>query len=125
MKKKSLIIFGSILFLTVALLVFLFRVPEETAPLAAENVNVVEIKNSAFNPVIISIKKGTRVTWKNMDSISHQIISDPHPGHTDLERLYSETLNFEQIYSYTFDKEGVFGYHSEQNPDIIGKVIVK
>ncbi len=125
MKKSILIIMGVIIVIAVIVIAFVFQVPVDSGPVASEGVNEIAIKNSTFSPAIINIKKGTKVTWTNLDSVSHQIKSDPHPGHTDLPRLSSDALNYNQSYSYTFDKAGGFGYHCEIHPNMDGWVIVK
>lgn len=125
MKKSILIILGVIIVIAVAVVVFVFQVPAGGGPVASENVNEITIQDLAFSPAIINIKKGTKVTWTNLDSVSHQIKSDPHPGHTDLPRLSSDPLNYSQAYSYTFDKAGKFGYHCEIHPNMQGWVIVE
>lgn len=123
--KKNILIASVIVIAVIIVAVLLFWIPSETIPVATEGVGEVIIKDSVFNPAIINISKGTKVTWKNMDSAVHQIVSDPHPGHTDLPGLSSKALSYGESYSYTFDKEGVFGYHCDQNPAMEAHVIVK
>jgi len=85
----------------------------------------VKIKNFAFDPADIRIKKGTTVTWINEDSDPHKIASNPHPVHTDLPELVSGTLSSGQSYSFTFTKTGTFGYHCHIHPSMTGRIIVE
>ncbi len=72
-----------------------------------------------------TIAVGDTVTWTNQDSRDHQIASDPHPAHTDLPGLVSETLGKDKAYSFTFTKAGNYGYHDHLNSSIKGVITVK
>ncbi|MFH0711414.1 MAG: plastocyanin/azurin family copper-binding protein [Candidatus Aenigmatarchaeota archaeon] len=87
--------------------------------------STVKIKNFAFTPNILVIKKGMTVTWSNEDSTPHQIASDPHPTHTDLPELVSGILSNGQNYSFTFTKTGTFGYHCHLHPSMKGTIVVQ
>lgn len=95
------------------------------SPTNAVQTNNVAIENFAFVPQVIKIKKGTTVTWTNKDSAVHKIASDPHPAHTDLPGLVSQTFGQNQIYSFTFDNTGTFGYHCHLHPYMKGQVVVE
>ena len=117
---------GVVFMIAVMLIAFvLFLTPSAAVPLATEGVNEIIIKDQVFSPMIVNIDKGTKVTWTNLDSVPHQIKSDPHPGHTDLSSLSSDPLNYNQTYSYTFAREGVFEYHCEVHPEMNGTIVVK
>jgi plastocyanin len=92
-------------------------------PLPPEH--VVNIKDFAFSPQTITIKKGSSVTWVNQDSTSHIVASNPHPAHTDLPGLVSSQLSQGQTYTFTFTKTGTFGYHCHLHPTMTGTVIVE
>ena len=74
-----------------------------TAPVAT---NTVSIKNMAFNPAAIKIKKGTTVTWTNQDSIPHTVVETD--GSTGPNSAY---LSNGQTYTFTFNETGTFHYH--------------
>jgi plastocyanin len=101
---------------------------EKEVPLPASSnvVNTqVDVSTDGFSPATITIKKGTTVTWTNIDDdVTHQIASDPHPTHTSLPGLFSPILDTEQKYSYTFDKTGTFTYHDESSLLSSGTVYV-
>ncbi len=64
----------------------------------------VSIKNMAYNPSSLTVKKGTKVTWTNDDVIPHTVTgSTGGPSNSDLEPGKS--------YSFTFDTVGTFNYH--------------
>jgi plastocyanin len=79
----------------------------------------VGIKNFLFNPVTLTVKTGTKVTWVNDDVVSHTVTSDS--GNV----LNSGTLSPGQSYSFTFTSEGTFNYYCTLHPMMKGKIIVK
>ena len=95
---------------------------QSQSPVATD---IIIIKNFAFDPSTVTVKVGTTVTWKNEDSVMHNIASDPHPTHTDLPELDSKELASGESYSFTFNKTGTFGYHCHLHPNMKGKVMVE
>lgn len=88
--------------------------PQPTVPAGV----AVEIKGFAFNPLTVSISKGTTVTWTNSDSAPHTVTSVS--GAFDSGRL-----NQGSTFSYTFNQAGTFEYECTIHPSIVhGKVIV-
>ena len=86
----------------------------------------VEITKDGFSPETIQVQKGTQVTWTNKDSSPHQVASDPHPTHTNLKGLVSDSLTQGDSFSFIFEKEGTFTYHDHLNPlKFKGTVIVR
>lgn len=85
--------------------------------------NTVYIIDGSFNPSVLDVAAGTKVTWVNKDSVKRVVASDPHPAHTDLPGLVSEELESGESYSFTFTTAGDWTYHDHLNP--IKKGIVK
>ena len=86
----------------------------------------VSISKVEVLPATVRIKKGGSISWTNKDSAVHRIVSDPHPAHTSLPQLDSESLGENDSYNFTFEKTGTFLYHDENNPlTIKGTVIVE
>jgi plastocyanin len=95
----------------------------KTTPVLVANVSVTK---DGFVPATIQIKKGSQVAWTNNDSSPHQVITDPHPTHTNLKSLDSSSLGQGESFTFTFEKTGTFTYHDEMNPlNLKGTVIVK
>lgn len=94
----------------------------QTNPSAATNnsvkADVVEIKDFAYQPSDITVKKGTTVTWTNRDNTAHTVTADNGNGPD------SELLSKGQSYSYTFNEAGVFSYFCKPHPSMRGKVTV-
>lgn len=68
------------------------------APAAAET--LVTVEHTKFTPSTLTIKKGTTVTWKNLNSMNHPVA---------VEGLFdSGFLGLDQKYSYTFNNAGTF-----------------
>ena len=81
--------------------------------------DTVEIKDFAFTPASIRVKKGTTVTWTNKDSAPHTVTGvDSNKGPE------SGTLNKNETYSFTFEEVGTFGYICDFHPSMKGEVTV-
>lgn len=80
----------------------------------------VEIKDFAFQPKAIRIKKGTTVTWTNSDSAKHDIT--PHTPSDDFKA--SELLEKGESFKFTFNKTGVYTYFCSPHPYMKGSVEV-
>ncbi|HUP26269.1 MAG TPA: cupredoxin family copper-binding protein [Candidatus Limnocylindrales bacterium] len=78
-------------------------------PIATDKVT---IKNFAFVPAKITVKKGTKVTWINDDSAHHDVT--PDQASTDF--VASKLLANGESYSFTFEKPGTYAYHCSPHP---------
>lgn len=92
--------------------------PTNTTP-ASQSSNV-EIKDSAYSPASITVKKGTTITWTNKDAMRHDISPDTE---TDAFKA-SELLDKDETYSFTFNTVGTYTYHCTPHPFMKGTVIV-
>lgn len=87
---------------------------KEQAKLAA----AVSIKDFAFGPTTITVKKGTTVTWTNQDGPKHTVTADGSEGPK------SGLLAKGESTSYTFNSVGSFPYHCEPHPFMKATVVV-
>ena len=78
----------------------------------------VEIKNFAFGPKSLTIKKGTGVTFTNQDSVKHSATADDGSFDTGL-------LAKGESASVTFDEVGVYTYHCTPHPNMKATIIVE
>lgn len=78
----------------------------------------IEIKNFAFNPSLLTVKKGTKVTWVNNDSAPHAVNSDSG------NLLNSGTIAPGQSFSFTFNGIGTTAYHCSLHPTMKGSIVV-
>ncbi|MBI5754140.1 cupredoxin family copper-binding protein [Candidatus Peregrinibacteria bacterium] len=90
---------------------------KEKAKTVTSGVNVA-IKDFAFAPNAITIKKGTKITWTNYDGAAHTVTGDAAGGPD------SDSLNSGGTYSYTFDKAGTFSYYCKFHPNMKATVTV-
>jgi plastocyanin len=86
----------------------------------------VRIHNSGFSPEILTVPAGTTVTWFNLDSSKHRVVSDTglfdsgilvHSGNND--------IGFDkESYSFKFSQPGNYSYHCAINPSMKGTIVV-
>jgi len=81
----------------------------------------IDIQGFAFNPEVVKVKKGTKVTWTNQDSAAHTVTSD---SGSDKDGLDSESLAKGDSYSFTFDTVGRYDYHCTPHPNMTASVEV-
>lgn len=79
------------------------------------------IEDFAFSPATLKVKKGTKVTWTNHDSVGHTVTSDTSSAQKGLN---SATLGNNQSYSFTFDSLGTYSYHCTPHPNMQASVEV-
>ena len=72
----------------------------------------VVIKDFAFGPKKITIKKGTKVTWTNQDDAKHDVA----PDEKSEDFVASKLLAKGESYSFTFEKAGTYAYHCTPHP---------
>lgn len=85
----------------------------------SQSTNSVSIKDFAFSPSGITVKKGTKVTWTNNDSTTHTVTetdSQSGPNSGDLSPGGS--------YSFTFGTAGTYHYHCSIHTSMTGTVTV-
>jgi len=87
----------------------------QTTPVETAQSSAISIRNFAFNPDTITVKKGATVTWTNNDSAPHQIKSDT---------FNSGALGNGQSFSYAFENAGTFDYSCAIHPSMTGTITV-
>jgi plastocyanin len=101
------------------------NLPPVVQPPAILNTNVnsnvstqvqVAIQNFAFNPSSLTIKVGTTVIWKNLDSVPHKIKSDT---------FNSDVLNNGDTFSFKFDNKGTYNYSCAIHPFMQATITVE
>jgi plastocyanin len=92
-----------------------FAAPAATAPKATVTVNV---KRTGFAPATVTINANDAVTWKNTDTINHQVVANGGS-------FASPILGAGKTYTRTFREGGTFRYHDGLHPSLRGTVVVK
>ena len=103
---------------------------EATTANSAEDVvpvsSLVLVQDGKFNPQVLTVKKGTEVTWVNKDTEPCWVASDPHPIHNGYPGFDAgKGMIQDETYKFTFQKTGIFGYHDHLNITNTGKIIVE
>lgn len=85
----------------------------------------VSYTDAGFSPALLSVKKGTAVSFTNNSTRSMWVASAPHPSHTILPEFDELTsVNNGGTYTFTFTKVGTWKYHNHMNPSDYGSVMV-
>jgi plastocyanin len=90
-------------------------------PVVGQNTTVVAIRDFAFHPAQVTIKRGTKVTWVNCDEPA---VAD-HTSTADGGQWNSPLLDANQTFTRQFDATGSFAYHCTPHPSMQGTVIVQ
>ena len=83
----------------------------------------VYMRHEIFSPARIQVVLGTTVTWTNQDNVPHNVTLSPvvMSSSNDWE---SRLLYPGQSFSYTCTSQGTFQYHCQEDPGMVGVVIV-
>jgi amicyanin len=94
----------------------------ETAGKSAPTADKTEvtIDNFSFNPPVLTVAVGTKVTWLNRDDVPHTVTSTTKPRIID-----SPTLDSDQSFSHIFTRPGTYDYFCAVHPKMTGKIVVK
>ena len=83
----------------------------------------VVISNDGFDPTVLKVKVGTKVTWFNKDVQPHWPVADA--GTKVITGFDAKNgLSQGETFSFTFDKAGILKYHDQLNPSLTGTVEV-
>jgi plastocyanin len=85
---------------------------------AASATSTVQIKRTGFVPATVTINQDDSVTWRNTDTINHQVVADGG-------QFASPTLKPNQTYTRAFRGGGTFRYHDSLHPTLKGTVVVR
>ena len=77
----------------------------------------VSIKSTAFAPKTVTIAGGDTVTWKNVDTVNHQVVANSGA-------FASGQIAPNRIYAKRIDTPGTYGYHDALHPTLKGTVKV-
>jgi len=92
--------------------------PTTQAP--ASQATEVEIEDFSFKPQTITVKKGSKVTWTNKDTVKHNVAPDNASDAFKSGPLLAKG----ETYSVTFNTVGSFAYHCQPHPNMTGTVVV-
>jgi plastocyanin len=98
-----------------AAVALVFAAPAATAPNATVTV---QIKRSGFVARSVTINADDSVTWRNTDTIDHQVVANGGS-------FASAILGPGKTYTHAFHGGGTFHYHDGLHPNLKGTVVVK
>ena len=81
--------------------------------------NKIEIKDFAFNPRILTVKSGEKITWINRDEEPHTIVS------VEKQFKKSNALDTDQEFTITAGAPGTYTYFCSVHPKMTGTIIVE
>jgi plastocyanin len=84
----------------------------------------VSLKDIAFNPETVTVKKGGTVTWTNDESVPHDVTKTGGPG-PDFKSGDSGGMKQGDTFQQLFAKPGEVDYVCTVHSDMKGKVVVK
>ncbi len=94
----------------------------EAAPAAAPAATgpvTISMKNIAFNPKEVTVKAGTKITWKMDEPVPHNVVADSGAD------FKSEILNEGETFEYTPEKPGTIEYECTLHPGMVGTITVQ
>ena len=80
--------------------------------------NTVTIQSMQFNPSTITVVPGSEVTWINMDTTAHTVVSDNGTS------FNSGSISPKGTYVYVANQNGSITYHCSIHPQMKGTVQV-
>lgn len=90
----------------------------------------ITITSAGVNPQRITVSPGTRVTFINNDSRSHEMNSDPHPTHGDCPPI--DDVGFlapgQTKLTGNLNTVGTCGFHDHNQPTVVslqGQIIIQ
>jgi plastocyanin len=84
---------------------------------AATAPNAATIKGFSFQPDVLKVKVGAKVTWTNDDTVAHTVTADTNS-------FASGNLQPAGSFSFTFTRPGTYAYHCSIHPSMHGSVVV-
>lgn len=104
------LVFGMVLVLALSFAGSAGSVPAATT--------TVQITKTGFVPATVTINANNAVTWKNADTVTHQVVANGG-------QFASPILGPGRSFTHTFDLGGTFKYHDALHPSLKGTLIVK
>lgn len=93
--------------------------PTTTTTTLPAGTPAVTIASGSVSPKQIEINVGQRVVFVNNDTVSHEIVSNPHPSHTDCPPIneVGSLAAGQSRATGAFTLARTCGYHDEGQPD--------
>lgn len=80
--------------------------------------NAAVIRNFMFMPMVMTVKAGSTVTWKNLDGEPHTVVNDAG-------MFRSAALDQNDTYQFRFDKPGIYKIFCGIHPNMKQTITVQ
>ena len=90
----------------------------KNADSASTTQNKIEIKDFTFNPQILTVKSGEKITWINRDEEPHTVVS------VEKQFKKSTALDTDQEFTITASAPGTYTYFCSVHPKMTGMIVV-
>jgi plastocyanin len=84
----------------------------------AQDADTVVMKNFDFSPMMLTVKAGTTVTWKNLDGEPHTVVSPDGV-------FRSHALDQGDTFTFKFDKPGTYKFVCSIHPKMMAEIVVQ
>jgi plastocyanin len=84
----------------------------------AQDANTIVMKNFDFSPMMLTVKAGTTVTWKNLDGEPHTVVSPDGV-------FRSHALDQGDTFTFKFDTPGTYKYICSIHPKMMAAIVVQ
>lgn len=98
--------------------------PAESSP-ADSSAAVIVYSDEGFEPKIVKVKSGDKITVQNKSSLDMQFSSDPHPSHSENRELNQNSLPAGGSQTFTVTTRGKWGFHDHLNSRYTGTIVVE
>jgi plastocyanin len=78
----------------------------------------VVIKNFMFQPMTVTMKAGTSLTWVNRDE-------EPHTVTSENGLFRSGAMDTNETFTFKFDKPGTYHFLCSIHPQMVGTIVVE
>ena len=116
-RNKTVRILLTISFVTLSVLTF--GQVEKEAAAESTKTNQIVIKDFHFDPQVITVRSGEKITWINRDEEPHTIVS--------VEKQFTKSgpLDTDQEFTITAGAPGTYTYYCSVHPRMTGTIVVK
>ena len=87
-------------------------------PTNISNENTITIQAMQFQPATLTVVPGSEITWVNMDTTAHAVVSDNGTS------FNSGSINPKGTYTYIANQNGSITYHCSVHPQMKGTIQV-
>src|SRR5213596_4124999 len=116
-KNKRMALLCAVSFLNLSIFAFAGEMKE--ADTTGNQQNRIEIKDFAFNPQILTVKSGEKITWINRDEEPHTVVS------VEKQFKKSTALDTDQEFTITAGAPGTYTYYCSVHPKMTGTIVVE